>query len=596
MLSAAQGFLATSASAGDATWVTDSEYIYPFPDGVVSLTLDDGPDVHTEEVANYLRDQKVVATFFVIGEQQDRLVGAKFYPGILGKIVAAHHRLGNHTYSHTYAEQLDDPGIRDDINRLQALIAPYSNSPWHFIRAPHNYRFIDSYNSMPGISAQFVDIERNYDAADWAYAGSGLPAQTAAADLLQVITDRGDQGGIVQMHDANELSAGTTYALDYLRIVVPELKRRGFVFGPPVLGFYDRNLFTAYNGDFSDRDGYGANRADYETFRLADMNGDGKLDAVMRKSNGISVAYGYAGRLGFDSKRVLNNQDFTDAKGWGDIRYSGSIQYGDVNRDGRKDIVGRNATGMMVALNNGNGFNAATNWSFKTGTVGDFANADGGGKWGSNESWYGTVRLVDINRDGRADICARSAEGIWIAYSTGNGFAKKRLAFTQFYKDDADDGWNWSTVDRATGIQFADVNGDGWADIVGRGIWGIAVALNTGRSGQEFDGVQARWWTIDYANASNWNAPAYYKSVHFADVNGDGLADVIGRGAEGMWVALSNGSSFKQTTLWSSSFSDANGWNASKLQSSMQYGDIDGDGRADVAGRNGEGVWVGLAP
>jgi peptidoglycan/xylan/chitin deacetylase (PgdA/CDA1 family) len=584
-----------SAWAQNALWA-GFEDVYPFPNDVVSLTLDDGPDVGTEAVANYLKSQKIVGTFFIIGNQPNRQVGAEFYPSTLAKMVAAGQRLANHTYTHGYGGQIGDPAILAEINQLQALIAPYSKNPWHFIRAPHNYPNIETYNSMPGISVQFVDIERNYDAADWAYAARGEEAQVAAHDMLQLILDRNNQGGIIQMHDANESAAGSTYALQYLQTLVPELKRRGVVFGPPVLEFSDRNLFTAYDGDFSNRDGFGARAADYDTFRLADMNADGKLDAVMRKSDGLFVAYGYANRLGFDDKRILNNKDFTDAKGWGNAAYSASIQYGDVNRDGRMDIVARSASGMMVALNNGNGFNAATNWSFKTNNVGDFANADGGGKWGNNEAWYGTVRLVDINHDGRADICARSSEGIWIAYSTGNGFAKKRLAFTQNFKDAVDDGWNWGTVDRATTIQFADVNGDGWADIAARGIWGIAVALNTRSAGHEFDNVQATWWTTDYSNAANWHLPEYYKSVHFADVNGDGMADAIGRGSQGLWVALSNGARFTETRLWASDFSDANGFNTANSRSALQYGDIDGDGRADAAGRGAEGVWVGLAP
>jgi hypothetical protein len=321
----------------------------------------------------------------------------------------------------------------------------------------------------------------------------------------------------------------------------------------------------------------------------------------MRKSNGIYVAYGYSGtQFGFAQKQVLYSDNFTDATGWNNTKYSASIQYGDVNGDGKIDIVGKGPNGIMVAINNGNGFNSVVNMSYKSSLynngIADFADADGNGKWGSDEAWYSTIRLVDINNDGKADICGRSSQGIWIAYSTGTGFQKKELAFNQNFTDDTDDGWNWGVVDRASTIQYADVNGDGWPDIVGRGIWGIMVALNTKVSGAEFNNVVANWWTGDFRNDNNWNQSSYYKSVHFADLNGDGMADVIGRGHEGVWAALSNGSKFTEARLWSSEFDDQFGWADVKYNSSIQYGDINGDGRADVAGRSATGVKVGIAP
>jgi hypothetical protein len=47
----------------------------------------------------------------------------------------------------------------------------------------------------------------------------------------------------------------------------------------------------------------------------------------------------------------------------------------------------------------------------------------------------------------------------------------------------------------------------------------------------------------------------------FADINGDGRADVCGRGIEGIYCKLSTGSGFGPIFLASSDFSDAQGWN-----------------------------------
>ncbi|QEY14844.1 hypothetical protein D0C16_01965 [Cellvibrio sp. KY-GH-1] len=607
MMAAAGGcalplFISSTAVAQIAPfWVDGSENVYNFPDKVVSLTFDDGPDAYSEQLYQYLNSQKISGTFFVIGHKDGRNVGVTHYPAALTALANNRQRVANHTFAHFYDGLQNNTDVLSGINNLQNYIDPYVRNRWYFIRAPHNVPGIANYNSMPGITRQYRDIETNYDSVDWAYAANGVSPQQAMNDLVNLITvQKNNHGGIIQMHDANEFSEGTNYTLQAVQHLVPLLKQQGFVFAGPVLEFSPLDLFTAYNGDYSDVDGVGTNASYYNTFRLADINKDGKMDALMRKSNGIYVAYGFPGtQFGFAQKQVLYSGNFTDATGWNNTKYSASIQYGDVNGDGRIDIVGKGPNGIMVAINNGNGFNNVVNMSYQLSSynngIADFADADSGGSWGNDERWYSTIKLVDINKDGKADICARSSQGIWIAYSTGTGFQKKKLAFTQNFFDHADDNWNWGVADRATTVQFADVNGDGWADVVGHGKWGIMVALNTKVAGAEFNGVNASWWTTDFSSY-DWTQPQYYKSIHFADLNGDGMADVIGRGHEGVWAALSNGTSFTQARLWSAEFNDQYGWSDVKYNSSLQYGDINGDGRADVAGRSANGVKVGIAP
>ena len=592
----------SAAMAQTAFWASQFEDDYNFPDQVVSLTFDDGPDVYSQQLYQYLNAQKISGTFFVIGHQTNRLVGVQHYSSSLVSLVNNRQRVGNHTYSHYY-EGVDSPNylnVLSGINALQNIIDPYIHNRWYFIRAPHNAEGISAYNSVPGITRQYRDIETNYDSVDWAYARDGISPQQAMNDLVNLITvQKNNKGGILQFHDGNELSPGSDYILQAMQHLVPILKQHGFVFAGPVLEFSPLQLATA-NSDYADADGISGNASYYNTFRLADINNDGKLDALIRKSNGIYVAYSLPGnQTGFAQKQVLYSGNFTDATGWNNTKYSASIQYGDVNGDGKIDIVGKGPSGIMVAINNGSGFNNVVNMSYQLSSynngIADFADADGNGKWGNDENWYATIRLVDINKDGKADILARSSQGLWIAYSTGTGFQKKKLAFTQNFFDSTDDGWNWGTADRATTIQYADVNGDGWPDAVGHGRWGIMVALNTAIAGSEFNNVYAQWWTTDYGGY-DWTQPQYYKSIHFADLNGDGMADVIGRGHEGVWAALSNGSRFTEARLWSAEFSDQNGWADVKYNSSLQYGDLNGDGRADAAGRAANGVRVGLAP
>ena len=68
-----------------------------------------------------------------------------------------------------------------------------------------------------------------------------------------------------------------------------------------------------------------------------------------------------------------------------------------------------------------------------------------------------------------------------------------------------------------------------------------------------------------FSDAAGWSAgPWYYATIRFPDVNGDGRADVCGRGAGGVVCALSTASSFTPAVapLWAGAYSDAGGWAA----------------------------------
>src|SRR5262249_16909413 len=142
----------------------------------------------------------------------------------------------------------------------------------------------------------------------------------------------------------------------------------------------------------------------------------------------------------------------------------------------------------------------------------------------------------DLNHDGKGDVCGRGATGILCALSTGSSFGTPTWWSTNYGDPD---GWNtgpeyWST------IRFPDINGDGEADGCGRGSGGVLCALSTGSS----FGTPT-WWSTNYGDAVSWNSgPEYWSTIRFDDVNGDGKADVCGRGSGGVLCALSTGLSF----------------------------------------------------
>ena len=74
------------------------------------------------------------------------------------------------------------------------------------------------------------------------------------------------------------------------------------------------------------------------------------------------------------------------------------------------------------------------------------------------------------------------------------------------------------------------------------------------------------------------------------DVNGDGSADIVGFGNAGVMVSLSNGTGFDDASLWVSNFGSNDGWSTDKHPRMMA--DVNGDGSADVVGFGNQGILV----
>jgi hypothetical protein len=185
--------------------------------------------------------------------------------------------------------------------------------------------------------------------------------------------------------------------------------------------------------------------------------------------------------------------------------------------------------------------------------------------------------MGDVSGDGRDDLCARGAGEMTCWLSEGGGFS---AAVAGPAMTDAD-GWDmehrWST------IRLADVNGDGLADICGRGSEGFDCCPSTGSG---FGGAIAG---PPLSDAAGWTDRSNYGTIRMGDVNGDGMADVCARDEEGVFCWLSEGDGFS-AEIAGPALDDASGWHDIMYWSTLRLADIDGDGMDDLCARRTGGI------
>jgi hypothetical protein len=243
-------------------------------------------------------------------------------------------------------------------------------------------------------------------------------------------------------------------------------------FNSELRGFLNYGLRTT-GDDFSDAKGYDRSAAYYRSLKLADVSGDGKADLCGRNTNGIECALSL-GDGTFSAASQWTSGDFSDAQGWDRDSSGATLRYADIDGDRRIDVCGRTAKGIHCARNDGKGhFVDGHVWSF----TGDFSDDAG---WGSSLSYYGSIQLVDVDADQRADVCGRSPAGLVCGLSTSSGFSFARTLVTATSFNDRD---GWSLDRYGSTLSFLDLDIDGSPDLCAwgpdpLGVVGLRCALS----------------------------------------------------------------------------------------------------------------------
>lgn len=299
---------------------------------------------------------------------------------------------------------------------------------------------------------------------------------------------------------------------------------------------------------------------------LADVNDDGMDDVVGFAGDGVYVSRSQGFGFEFPTRWVAG---YGYGQGW---RTEVNPRFmADVNGDDRADVVGFANDGVYVSLSTGSGFTTPTNW------VASYGLSSGG--W---QVPYHPRYMADVNADGMDDVVGFADDGVWVSTSNGSAFSAPSRWIAGFGY--VAGGWR---VDRHPRF-LSDVNGDGRADVVGFADDGVYVATSTGTS---FAGASR--WVAAYGASLGFGAWSVAHHPRFlADVNGDGMDDVVGFAGSGVFVATSTGTAFTSPIVpWVMTYGNTNGgWQVAFHPRMMA--DVDGDGRADIVGFGNAGVYV----
>ncbi len=284
------------------------------------------------------------------------------------------------------------------------------------------------------------------------------------------------------------------------------------------------------SGPFPDADGWDKPQY-YRTIQAGDIDGDGKAEVIGRGRDGLD-AFRWTGS-GWQQLPSLSS--LSDQGGYDQPEYYSSIQLGnlDGNPEHAERLVARNGNGVTAWKFTGTGWSVMNNFSFPFSDHSPSADcpfvSGGTACFGSGPEYYSTIKLADVDGSGRDELVGRASDGLRVYRYQGNvpnGWAKLPTLSA------LSDAGGWNQPKYYSTLQFADLLGNGQQQAIARDKNGIVM--------WNYD-ASTRTWTQLSANPAlaladdPWGSDAsYYGSIRTGDITGTGRAAVVGRGPYGM--------------------------------------------------------------
>src|SRR6202012_1843753 len=178
------------------------------------------------KIRHILKAKHVPATFFVIGANMEA------HPGLVQRILAEGHEIGNHTYTHPNLADTPLAAVRLELNATQRLFEALTGRSLRLLRPPYlgDAEPSDADEIVPIEEAQklgYVTIGTHVDTLDWKM----LPVPEMMALVEKEVADPNPdaRGNIILMHDSG---GDRSQTVKLLPILIERLRAQGYSFVP----------------------------------------------------------------------------------------------------------------------------------------------------------------------------------------------------------------------------------------------------------------------------------------------------------------------------------------------------------------------------
>jgi peptidoglycan-N-acetylglucosamine deacetylase len=214
-LLAAGGCLAHAVRGRASTVFGPSVYHGDRERPAIALTFDDGPSESTPALLRILARHQVPATFFLCGQNVERL------PGIAKAVAQAGHEIGNHSDSHPRFDFCSSDFIYRELAQAQEKILRHTGVTPRLFRAPYGVRWFGLKSAQQRLG--LLGVMWGTLGNDWKW---------PAPRIAQLLLHRARYGEILCLHDGRttQPSPNIDAMLDAVDAVIPQLKERGLRF------------------------------------------------------------------------------------------------------------------------------------------------------------------------------------------------------------------------------------------------------------------------------------------------------------------------------------------------------------------------------
>jgi peptidoglycan/xylan/chitin deacetylase (PgdA/CDA1 family) len=194
------------------------------------LSFDDGPDPqYTLELLNILKDLKVKATFFLVGEKAAR------HPELVRQIIGEGHHIGIHTQYHRHAYLMGPAKSVDSIVRGKKVLEELSGQPLVYFRPPWGALNLFEYWAVRHMGLKVVLWSAN--ARDW-------EKSTGVAGILERLGRKLSPNTIIVLHDSGGETGAPRNTLAAVPKMIIDFQSQGYQFislSEITGGYHDRS-------------------------------------------------------------------------------------------------------------------------------------------------------------------------------------------------------------------------------------------------------------------------------------------------------------------------------------------------------------------